>query len=272
MLKNINDNKTKRSPVTSKHGHKRLIIIMITILVIIIAVVVPLFMAKPFDTMTQSSNTATTTEPTPNDNDGNNNNDTIAVRQNGNTSTTSTNISKDTATNTASASVTTVTNKGIDADVTITDSTGDADLDTKIVKAITLLSSCAGNNDTPDEQAGNDAGLTAKSYFERFASKPDETYTPEDMPSNSDNLVELYRMSEHASILYPKLSARMIKQIDFISEGQEDDAKTYTVRVSCTDTYKNEFGGKKDVSTLLMDTILINPDDGTILSVRERKL
>lgn len=271
-MMNKTTDKTNKSSASTRKRHKGLLIAAVTMLAIVIAVIVTIFVVKPFGMTKQSGDTNTAINTTSNGSNGGDTNANAATDQNGNTSTASTTISKEATTNTVSVSTTTVTNNDVNTDVTTTDTTGDADLDTKIAKAITLLSSCAGNNDTPDEQAGNDAGLTTKSYFESFASKPDETYTPEDMPSNSDNLVELYRMSEHASILYPKLSARMIRQIDFISEGQEDDAKTYTVRVSCTDTYKNEFGGKKDVPTLRMDTILINPDDGTILSVREREL
>lgn len=162
-------------------------------------------------------------------------------------------VSKDAATNTERTVTKQIPSDGGTSDVSVSGTTDDDAIDDRMVSVIGLLASCAGNDAAPDATAGDDAGMAPTSYYQQFASKPFEQYTPEDMPLNSQNLIELYRMSDHASTVYPTLSHREVTKIDIIGDdGTDDDMHYYAARVSSKDTMKTGFGsGTKDTVSMV---------------------
>lgn len=242
-----------------KRNHKRYVVLAICCIIICtIIMCVYLFMSSMDD-----SNIITAIDNNVNDANANiieNVSNESDDNQNTNNVSSTSNISKEAATNTE----TTVTmqipsNDNNMVDVEVSGTTDDVAIDKKIVQVIGLLASCAGNDAKPDDVAGSDAGMAPTSYYQQFASKPFEKYTPENMPLNSQNLIELYRMSDYASTVYPTLSHREITKIDILGEdGKEDDATYYTARISSKDTMKTGFGSGTNGTVSIMRIGFVN--------------
>ena len=168
-------------------------------------------------------------------------------------------VSKDAATNTERTVTKQIPSDGGASDVSVSGTTDDNAIDDKMVSVIGLLAACAGNDAAPDVTAGDNAGMAPTSYYQQFASKPFEQYTPENMPLNSQNLIELYRMSDHASTVYPTLSHREVTKIDIIGDdGSDDDMHYYAARVSCKDTMKTGFGSGTKGTVSMMRIGFVN--------------
>lgn len=168
-------------------------------------------------------------------------------------------VSKDAATNTERTVTKQIPSDGGAADVSVSGTTDDDAIDDKMVSVIGLLAACAGNDAAPDATAGDNAGMAPTSYYQQFASKPFEQYTPENMPLNSQNLIELYRTSDHASTVYPTLSHREVTKIDIIGDdGTDDDMHYYAARVSCKDTMKTGFGSGTKGTVSMMRIGFVN--------------
>lgn len=168
-------------------------------------------------------------------------------------------VSKDAATNTERTVTKQIPSDGGASDVSVSGTTDDDAIDDKMVSVIGLLAACAGNDAAPDATAGDNAGMAPTSYYQQFASKPFEQYTPENMPLNSQNLIELYRMSDHASTVYPTLSHREVTKIDIIGDdGTDDDMHYYAARISCKDTMKTGFGSGTKGTVSMMRIGFVN--------------
>ena len=246
--------------VNKKHrrNHKRYAVLAICCIIICtIIICVYLFMSSMNGGNTAVDNNVNDANVSIIENAGNESDDNQSTN---NISTTTSNISKEAATNTETTVTTQIpSNDNNMVDVKVSGTTDDADIDKKIVQIVGLLASCAGNDAKPDDAAGSDAGMAPTSYYQQFASKPVENYTSESMPSNSQNLIELYRMSDHASTVYPTLSHREITKIDILGEdGKEDDATYYTARISSKDTMKAGFGSGTNGTVSIMRIGFVN--------------